>query len=332
MPDFKKQGGPRRGAGRKGKTKSDRLRSRLWYTLVALSIRADASTPPSVVGQMLEAEASRLAPHLINTTGSPTAYISYRKGDSKPDKAISANVDKLLIELGLPAIKWVLSRPGEMKLTPVYSWCPLLSLLSTESVFLCGNIEKMFWQRIPPSICVPELLGGGTGGEFPGLAHPKVSDDLESAYERGPDIKWPPLMLLPLDFAESKTIAPAEGIPYPSFFKSIPSDTPRVSGPSDLDRLQFFSNWSRSSTASMSGGNEWLEMIRCCLEPPSPIDLLMWPPDGRKDLMRDIAEKLEIKFDEYDLQLSPAAAILARLLLSEGDIVGSTEQTGPKRN
>jgi hypothetical protein len=192
------------------------------------------------------------------------------------------------------------------------------------------KIEKIFWQRIPSSMCVPELLGGGAGGEFPGLAHPTVSSDLESNYKINKNIKWPPLMLLPLDFAETKSIAPAEGIPYPSFFESIPTDTPRVTGPSDLERLQYFSTWSRSSTASMSGGNEWLEMIRCCLGPPAPIDLLMWPPDGRGDLLREIADELEIKFDDYDFQLSPAAAILVRLLLTDGGIVGATEKKGLK--
>ena len=42
MPDLKRQGGARRGAGRKGKTEVDRRKSQRWNTIVYLSIGADA--------------------------------------------------------------------------------------------------------------------------------------------------------------------------------------------------------------------------------------------------------------------------------------------------
>ena len=299
------KGGVRKNAGRPKKLTSDKHRVMIWFDLVrqasehlnesAGEMRTYIDRQINVIDQQFyngDGSIKKNVFELLNPEdevqiGGEAAWYYYAKGERLPHRDFAKNIDKYIVYrncrpieqeeekrlLIKHPIRWVLARPGEMNLTPVWGWSPFRcsSWIERTEISLAAKVHAEFFERIPNSKIFDYLNESGliaANDEPPvnstfGLFKPNEEMEWEPH-----DFKWPPILLLPKILADC--CAKHTDLPIPYIHEEPPKTDytfQEVDYVFDKEKmLKEFAEWSMTAPARASGGDVWLDKISAYLD------------------------------------------------------------------
>lgn len=174
---------------------SDEIRVKKWFQLVNYHLIAAERITRELAGRALCRRIRIIAKIALRwdekeakkKLGSEGAWRFWHEGKQTPNSAFRDAVDRVLIKLGQPPIRFVLCRPGEVDLVPVWGWATSHSKLEPDMLMHANAAYLKIWPQLShmPHQDRMKILSAALWPIF------RNDSDIINGVE------WPPIVLLP---------------------------------------------------------------------------------------------------------------------------------------